>query len=172
MIRRPPRSTPLYSSAASDVYKRQVDVSQLLKVDCLLNPALLAFHHRLRCSTRLRTTRCDWRSHQRHRRRLNWRIGAVESDVPESLASEALCGPSIHVGLLTWSHSSIASGTLHVRYPWSEVAADHWRSSGLIERRSVSSLHRSIGLGNRSPGGSKRLAHLHHLLHTACPRPL
>ena len=24
MIRRPPRSTPLYSSAASDVYKRQV----------------------------------------------------------------------------------------------------------------------------------------------------
>src|SRR5660397_268968 len=25
MIRRPPRSTPLYSSAASDVYKRQVD---------------------------------------------------------------------------------------------------------------------------------------------------
>jgi len=26
MIRRPPRSTPLYSSAASDVYKRQVFV--------------------------------------------------------------------------------------------------------------------------------------------------
>ena len=25
MIRRPPRSTPLYSSAASDVYKRQGD---------------------------------------------------------------------------------------------------------------------------------------------------
>ena len=25
MIRRPPRSTPLYSSAASDVYKRQTD---------------------------------------------------------------------------------------------------------------------------------------------------
>eukprot|EP00826_Nyctotherus_ovalis_P043507 TRINITY_DN4590_c0_g1_i1.p2 TRINITY_DN4590_c0_g1~~TRINITY_DN4590_c0_g1_i1.p2 ORF type:complete len:118 (-),score=9.71 TRINITY_DN4590_c0_g1_i1:436-762(-) len=25
MIRRPPRSTPLYSSAASDVYKRQID---------------------------------------------------------------------------------------------------------------------------------------------------
>eukprot|EP00826_Nyctotherus_ovalis_P016764 TRINITY_DN1487_c0_g1_i24.p1 TRINITY_DN1487_c0_g1~~TRINITY_DN1487_c0_g1_i24.p1 ORF type:complete len:101 (+),score=10.61 TRINITY_DN1487_c0_g1_i24:25-303(+) len=25
MIRRPPRSTPLYSSAASDVYKRQVN---------------------------------------------------------------------------------------------------------------------------------------------------
>src|SRR5660397_81339 len=30
MIRRPPRSTPLYSSAASDVYKRQPDY--LLKV--------------------------------------------------------------------------------------------------------------------------------------------
>src|SRR5674476_301014 len=28
MIRRPPRSTPLYSSAASDVYKRQVSVSR------------------------------------------------------------------------------------------------------------------------------------------------
>ena len=27
MIRRPPRSTPLYSSAASDVYKRQVHAS-------------------------------------------------------------------------------------------------------------------------------------------------
>src|SRR5660397_117003 len=27
MIRRPPRSTPLYSSAASDVYKRQVNTS-------------------------------------------------------------------------------------------------------------------------------------------------
>ena len=27
MIRRPPRSTPLYSSAASDVYKRQVNVT-------------------------------------------------------------------------------------------------------------------------------------------------
>src|SRR5660398_295541 len=26
MIRRPPRSTPLYSSAASDVYKRQVQI--------------------------------------------------------------------------------------------------------------------------------------------------
>src|SRR5660397_294712 len=29
MIRRPPRSTPLYSSAASDVYKRQVDEGAL-----------------------------------------------------------------------------------------------------------------------------------------------
>src|SRR5660398_287205 len=27
MIRRPPRSTPLYSSAASDVYKRQLDAA-------------------------------------------------------------------------------------------------------------------------------------------------
>src|SRR5665647_1877844 len=27
MIRRPPRSTPLYSSAASDVYKRQIPYS-------------------------------------------------------------------------------------------------------------------------------------------------
>ena len=27
MIRRPPRSTPLYASAASDVYKRQVQIS-------------------------------------------------------------------------------------------------------------------------------------------------
>ena len=30
MIRRPPRSTPLYSSAASDVYKRQLGVLTLL----------------------------------------------------------------------------------------------------------------------------------------------
>ena len=29
MIRRPPRSTPLYSSAASDVYKRQVPADQV-----------------------------------------------------------------------------------------------------------------------------------------------
>ena len=29
MIRRPPRSTPLYSSAASDVYKRQVQINNL-----------------------------------------------------------------------------------------------------------------------------------------------
>eukprot|EP00826_Nyctotherus_ovalis_P047789 TRINITY_DN5547_c0_g1_i6.p1 TRINITY_DN5547_c0_g1~~TRINITY_DN5547_c0_g1_i6.p1 ORF type:complete len:131 (-),score=5.21 TRINITY_DN5547_c0_g1_i6:562-930(-) len=31
MIRRPPRSTPLYSSAASDVYKRQANTQCLLK---------------------------------------------------------------------------------------------------------------------------------------------
>src|SRR5660398_252806 len=29
MMRRPPRSTPLYSSAASDVYKRQLSVAKL-----------------------------------------------------------------------------------------------------------------------------------------------
>ena len=35
MIRRPPRSTPLYSSAASDVYKRQVNVLGLtFKENC------------------------------------------------------------------------------------------------------------------------------------------
>src|SRR5665647_3983431 len=33
MIRRPPRSTPLYSSAASDVYKRQVGAQRELLVD-------------------------------------------------------------------------------------------------------------------------------------------
>src|SRR5660398_303122 len=32
MIRRPPRSTPLYSSAASDVYKRQADGWELVQV--------------------------------------------------------------------------------------------------------------------------------------------
>ena len=31
MIRRPPRSTPLYSSAASDVYKRQMIYSLRLR---------------------------------------------------------------------------------------------------------------------------------------------
>src|SRR5665647_2791106 len=31
MIRRPPRSTPLYSSAASDVYKRQAQEADLLQ---------------------------------------------------------------------------------------------------------------------------------------------
>ena len=30
MIRRPPRSTPLYSSAASDVYKRQASTPRIL----------------------------------------------------------------------------------------------------------------------------------------------
>ena len=32
MIRRPPRSTPLYSSAASDVYKRQVSNHPSIKM--------------------------------------------------------------------------------------------------------------------------------------------
>ena len=32
MIRRPPRSTPLYSSAASDVYKRQLSLSRSLSL--------------------------------------------------------------------------------------------------------------------------------------------
>src|SRR5660398_40283 len=32
MIRRPPRSTPLYSSAASDVYKRQVGLCSYLLI--------------------------------------------------------------------------------------------------------------------------------------------
>ena len=35
MIRRPPRSTPLYSSAASDVYKRQVP-KEIVKADAKL----------------------------------------------------------------------------------------------------------------------------------------
>ena len=33
MIRRPPRSTPLYSSAASDVYKRQITIRNLLQLN-------------------------------------------------------------------------------------------------------------------------------------------
>ena len=35
MIRRPPRSTPLYSSAASDVYKRQTDVGRWMSANRL-----------------------------------------------------------------------------------------------------------------------------------------
>src|SRR5660397_284803 len=34
MIRRPPRSTPLYSSAASDVYKRQSPDHSILVLPC------------------------------------------------------------------------------------------------------------------------------------------
>ena len=41
MIRRPPRSTPLYSSAASDVYKRQVDVSENIKNEIKSNDVVL-----------------------------------------------------------------------------------------------------------------------------------
>src|SRR5660397_254292 len=33
MLRRPPRSTPLYSSAASDVYKRQLPLDVHLMID-------------------------------------------------------------------------------------------------------------------------------------------
>src|SRR5665647_3714373 len=40
MIRRPPRSTPLYSSAASDVYKRQVIRGSFLYAHSLLEPNL------------------------------------------------------------------------------------------------------------------------------------
>src|SRR5674476_592631 len=40
MIRRPPRSTPLYSSAASDVYKRQVD-RRYLDADHFERPATI-----------------------------------------------------------------------------------------------------------------------------------
>eukprot|EP00826_Nyctotherus_ovalis_P045467 TRINITY_DN5038_c0_g2_i5.p1 TRINITY_DN5038_c0_g2~~TRINITY_DN5038_c0_g2_i5.p1 ORF type:complete len:121 (-),score=36.12 TRINITY_DN5038_c0_g2_i5:36-371(-) len=42
MIRRPPRSTPLYSSAASDVYKRQAKGNVVMfgnAVTQILNPA-------------------------------------------------------------------------------------------------------------------------------------
>ena len=35
MIRRPPRSTPLYSSAASDVYKRQEDIREPMDVSVI-----------------------------------------------------------------------------------------------------------------------------------------
>src|SRR5450759_5701696 len=44
MIRRPPRSTPLYSSAASDVYKRQdysfETITQRLRESAYLNKGL------------------------------------------------------------------------------------------------------------------------------------
>src|SRR5660397_100641 len=44
MIRRPPRSTPLYSSAASDVYKRQGGGHVEARAAHLLGAALLADH--------------------------------------------------------------------------------------------------------------------------------
>ena len=44
MIRRPPRSTPLYSSAASDVYKRQVPWGLALFDDALYAGTLDAFN--------------------------------------------------------------------------------------------------------------------------------
>src|SRR5450759_2742423 len=46
MIRRPPRSTPLYSSAASDVYKRQREVS-----GGGLEPAVAWCHEQATCAT-------------------------------------------------------------------------------------------------------------------------
>ena len=43
MIRRPPRSTPLYSSAASDVYKRQVqDAAVIIIKQGLVDHTLIA----------------------------------------------------------------------------------------------------------------------------------
>ena len=42
MIRRPPRSTPLYSSAASDVYKRQV---YMLAADAAVAAAVFGLEH-------------------------------------------------------------------------------------------------------------------------------
>ena len=44
MIRRPPRSTPLYSSAASDVYKRQVKIPVGLKTPIHTHPSPMLIH--------------------------------------------------------------------------------------------------------------------------------
>ena len=44
MIRRPPRSTPLYSSAASDVYKRQVLIGWSMLFGGLLMTPIAAFN--------------------------------------------------------------------------------------------------------------------------------
>src|SRR5665647_3459265 len=41
MIRRPPRSTPLYSSAASDVYKRQVPCSVRRPCRCCMTTLIV-----------------------------------------------------------------------------------------------------------------------------------
>src|SRR5665647_3963963 len=43
MIRRPPRSTPLYSSAASDVYKRQDPAGPFLQPDGQLMKRLVPY---------------------------------------------------------------------------------------------------------------------------------
>src|SRR3546814_4482604 len=48
MIRRPPRSTPLYSSAASDVYKRQ---------DFLAAISIRQLHHWIQVSSSIRQYR-------------------------------------------------------------------------------------------------------------------
>src|SRR3546814_6445837 len=51
MIRRPPRSTPLYSSAASDVYKRQVSALAHVQLAAppFLSLAWRSLHEPLRC---------------------------------------------------------------------------------------------------------------------------
>ena len=46
MIRRPPRSTPLYSSAASDVYKRQLQPQGARQPRVLLGLAVLELEER------------------------------------------------------------------------------------------------------------------------------
>eukprot|EP00826_Nyctotherus_ovalis_P001078 TRINITY_DN10126_c0_g1_i15.p1 TRINITY_DN10126_c0_g1~~TRINITY_DN10126_c0_g1_i15.p1 ORF type:complete len:105 (-),score=12.51 TRINITY_DN10126_c0_g1_i15:53-346(-) len=54
MIRRPPRSTPLYSSAASDVYKRQPTFNLVTceKANTIDQPYLIV---------NLITLKCNWR---------------------------------------------------------------------------------------------------------------
>ena len=88
MIRRPPRSTPLYSSAASDVYKRQLVDGPLLLLVRLQNlqellvcvriaaKALLDFVHvadRMIELHRRPRYRLQGRTSGRRRRRLPWR---------------------------------------------------------------------------------------------------
>ena len=48
MIRRPPRSTPLYSSAASDVYKRQHKVQLSLEEIILIFNDSFSFRYTIR----------------------------------------------------------------------------------------------------------------------------
>src|SRR5665647_1479087 len=57
MIRRPPRSTPLYSSAASDVYKRQL-------------------HHRLDCRSKMSGT--DGAGYKIYDRKRVYRVNCIE----------------------------------------------------------------------------------------------
>src|SRR5665647_2840250 len=56
MIRRPPRSTPLYSSAASDVYKRQVLESPHWQVGVLPGTGASLAHGKVRTAD---GERCD-----------------------------------------------------------------------------------------------------------------
>ncbi|GAB5837113.1 hypothetical protein JMUB7551_28710 [Staphylococcus aureus] len=56
MIRRPPRSTPLYSSAASDVYKRQ-DIDEAIthfKEAVTIDPKHLLSQHALKTFTKMK----------------------------------------------------------------------------------------------------------------------